>query len=388
MTLPAEFSRLPKEWRVIPFLDAVADATGGNAKIKVEDYLEAGVLPIVDQGQRLFNGYTDDPTLACSTELPAIVFGDHTRCFKFIEVPFALGADGAKLLKPIEKFDPKFLYFYLNQLRIESAGYSRHYKFLKETYVPVPPLATQKHIALVLEQADQLRKQAQQMESELNQLAQSLFLEMFGDPVTNPKGWELKPIKDVATVTTGNTPSRSSPEYYGDHIEWIKSDNINTPYHYLTTAGESLSEEGAKIGRLVGSGAVLMTCIAGSPDCIGNVAIADRTIAFNQQINAVTPDEEKLTTDYFYMLCVTGKKLIQQASTNSMKGMVSKGNLEKVHIPVPPFDIQKSFARKFSKIRSEADVCSKQIVECEVAFNSLMQRAFNGELTAPERKAV
>jgi len=131
VTLPAEFSRLPKEWRVIPFLDAVADATGGNAKIKVEDYLETGVLPIVDQGQRLFNGYTDDPTLACSTELPAIVFGDHTRCFKFIEVPFALGADGAKLLKPKEKFDPKFLYYYLNQLRIESAGYSKTRRDLK-----------------------------------------------------------------------------------------------------------------------------------------------------------------------------------------------------------------------------------------------------------------
>lgn len=119
-------------------------------------------------------------------------------------------------------------------------------KDIQKISVDIPPLETQKHIARVLEQADQLRKQAQQMESELNQLAQSLFLEMFGDPVTNPKSWDMRPIKDVSTVTTGNTPSRAKPEYYGDYIEWIKSDNINTPSHYLTTANEHLSEAGAQ----------------------------------------------------------------------------------------------------------------------------------------------
>ncbi|EOX4360626.1 restriction endonuclease subunit S [Vibrio cholerae] len=252
---------------------------------------------------------------------------------------------------------------------------------LKNLQIPVPPLETQKKIAAVLEKADQLRKDCKLLEQELNCLAQSVFIDMFGDPVTNPKGWDMKALSDLAIIVTGNTPSRAKPEYYGSYIEWIKSGNINTPSDYLTIAEEYLSESGKKVGRVVQSGSVLMTCIAGSPDCIGNVAIADREVAFNQQINALVPIEKKLNTDFLYILLKVAKKIIQSASTNSMKGMISKSKLESIQLPFPSYDEQCDFSAIYRKLQKVVKEQQEQVIETEFMFNSLMQKAFKGELT-------
>ncbi|MEZ8601608.1 MULTISPECIES: restriction endonuclease subunit S [Vibrio] len=251
---------------------------------------------------------------------------------------------------------------------------------LEAVKIPLPPLETQKQIAAVLEKADQLRKDCQQMEQELNSLAQSVFIDMFGDPVTNPKGWEMKTLSELASIVTGNTPSRAKPEYYGSDIEWIKSGNINTPLDYLTVAEEYLSEDGKKAGRVVQSGSVLMTCIAGSPDCIGNIAIADREVAFNQQINALVPMNKKLDTEFLYVLLKVAKKIIQSASTNSMKGMISKSKLESIQLPFPSYAEQCDFSTIYKKLQKEVKKQNEQVVETELMFDALMQKAFKGEL--------
>jgi len=120
--------------------------------------------------------------------------------------------------------------------------------------IPLPPLAEQKRIAAILDKADAIRRKRQQAIQLADEFLRAVFLDMFGDPVTNPKGWNVRPLKELSTVTTGNTPSRKEPKFYGDHIEWIKSDNINTPSHFLTSATEYLSEEGKAAGRVVPAG--------------------------------------------------------------------------------------------------------------------------------------
>ncbi|HEW9976709.1 TPA: restriction endonuclease subunit S [Shewanella algae] len=250
---------------------------------------------------------------------------------------------------------------------------------IKDTKIPLPPLAEQKRIAAILDKADALRRKRQQAIDLADQFLRSVFLDMFGDPVTNPNKWQTKPIKDLARVVTGNTPSRQEPENYGSSIEWIKSDNINTPDHYLTKAEEFLSDAGLKKGRSVPSGSVLITCIAGSPQCIGNAAIADREVSFNQQINALVPEGEA-TTEYLYSVALFGKKLIQSISTNAMKGMVSKGNLEKLLVPAPPLALQEKYSETFKDFltKRKRQVCS--LSQSESLFLSLSQQAFSGQL--------
>ena len=251
-------------------------------------------------------------------------------------------------------------------------------KSLADMEIPLPPLDEQKRIAAILDKADSLRRKRQQAIQLADEFLRAVFLDLFGDPVTNPKGWNVKPICNIATVKTGNTPSRTQPEYYGDYIEWIKSDNINTPHHILTTAREYLSEEGCAVGRKVSVGATLITCIAGSFDCIGNVAFTDRDVCFNQQINALIPLTVKPW--FLYALILFSKKKIQAASTNSMKGMVSKGVLEKIELICPPIELQIKFEKLFENYRNLMLKNEQSKYLADNSFNSLSQKAFAGEL--------
>jgi len=250
---------------------------------------------------------------------------------------------------------------------------------LLECKIPLPPLETQKKIVSILEKVEETKKLRAQADELTQKLLQSVFLEMFGDPVKNPKNWEKKTLKEFGELITGNTPSREKPEYYGNYIEWIKSDNINTPYTYLTRSEEMLSEKGAKVGRIAPINSVLVTCIAGSLSCIGNVAIADRNVAFNQQINAIVPNEN-VNTSFLYHLILNTKEYIQSHSTQSMKGMVSKGAFGSISFIMPPIESQMKFA-EFSK-RVEKMIMSQKQSSLEInnLFDALMQKAFMGEL--------
>ena len=377
--LPAEYRRFPSRWDVRPFPEVFVDATGGNPKVQKNQYLKSGALPVVDQGQDLVGGYSDDVSLAVRSELPCVLFGDHTKIFKFIDFPFALGADGVKLLQS-DHLLPRFAYHYLRQLSLPGdAGYSRHFKFLKRTFVPVPPEDEQFRIADILDRADAVRRRRQEAIRLTDELLRSAFLEMFGNPVTNPKGWEVKELKHFGKIITGNTPPRLDPSNYGDAVEWIKSDNINTPAHFLTQAAEYLSEKGKKKARLAPVGSVLVTCIAGSRSSIGRAALADREVAFNQQINAVIPYED-VDPHFLYGQFYTAQGLVQAKSTDSMKGLVSKGKFSTIRFLKPPPDLQKRFGDWFRRYIS---LCKRGEAGDEAASNlfaSLVQRAFRGEL--------
>ncbi|WP_079253732.1 restriction endonuclease subunit S [Endozoicomonas arenosclerae] len=289
-------------------------------------------------------------------------------------------------IKDSDELDPNYLIYALSQLDVllktdrAVMGATLNKKKLAELEIPFPPLPEQKRIAAILDKADQLRQKRQQAIGLADEFLRSVFLDMFGDPVTNPKGWEVKQVKDFAQVTTGNTPSRKIPEFYGKDVEWIKSDNINTPSHYLTCATEHLSSQGAEVGRIAKEGSVLITCIAGSPSCVGNAAIADRDVAFNQQINALTPVTGLAVTEFIYALALFGKKKIQEASTNAMKGMVSKGKLETVCFILPPLDSQLEFAKSFKRIHEFRLKFSDVAQQSDDLFNALSQKAFAGEL--------
>lgn len=293
---------------------------------------------------------------------------------------------GFKSLIPSENVDGLYLYYCMkhSSQRLQALGNGATFKevskkIVEEFEIPLPPLHEQKRIAAILDKADAIRRKRQQSIQLADDFLRAVFLDMFGDPVTNPKGWDVKTIKEMAVVTTGNTPPRDNLDYYGDFIEWIKSDNINTPSDYLTRATEHLSEAGYKIGRHVAAGSTLLTCIAGSFDCIGNAAYADRAVAFNQQINALTP-KSGVNGLFLYALVRYSKKIIQAASTNGMKGMVSKGKLEEVRFVCPTESLQLKFAEAFYKHQELRQEMGRSLVGMNDGFSSLSQKAFSGQL--------
>ena len=294
---------------------------------------------------------------------------------------------GFKSLVPhFDLVSPDFLFWWLRvqEKQIQSKGRGATFKEISKTIVenlqvPLPPLAAQRRIAAILDAADALRARRREAIAQLDNLLQSAFLNMFGDPVTNPMGWDTLPLGEVGDVVTGNTPSRKRPEYYGKEIEWIKSDNINHPSFVLTEAAERLSVAGKAVARTSPKGSILVTCIAGTPSCIGNAAIADREVAFNQQINAFLPGE-RIALWFAFGVFWVGKRLVQGASTNSMKGMVSKSAFSAISIPIPPTSLQSRFAAIAQSVERQKDTQRAHLAELDTLFASLQSRAFRGEL--------
>ena len=142
-------------------------------KTKQKDYLPKGQLPIIDQGQQLIGGYSDNPDLQLSCNLPVIVFGDHTRAVKYVDFPFGAGADGIKVLEPAEGIYPKFLYYATQYLvlRLEDRGYARHYQYIEKKELDIPSVPEQKRIVARIEElfseldngVETLRKTKQQL---------------------------------------------------------------------------------------------------------------------------------------------------------------------------------------------------------------------------------
>ena len=282
----------------------------------------------------------------------------------------------------LERFlrSPRALAFYRAKLRGTTARRRALPRdvFLRLT-IPLPPLAEQKRIAGILDAVDALRAKRREALAQLDTLLQSTFLDMFGDPATNPMRWDTSALGAVGEIITGNTPSRKRPEYYGNDIEWIKSDNINDPSFVLTEAEERLSVAGKAVARTSPRGSILVTCIAGSPSCIGNAAIADREVAFNQQINAFVPGE-RIALWFAFGVFWVGKRLVQRASTNSMKGMVSKSAFSAISIPLPPMSLQHRFAAIVECVEEQKGRQRTHLAELDTLFASLQSRAFRGDL--------
>ena len=99
----------------------------------------------------MIGGYTDDLNCKIEIDSPVIVFGDHTRAIKYIDFDFAPGADGTKVLKPDDRFIPKYFYYFLHSIKLQNRGYSRHFKILKSSIIIYPPLPIQKKIVQKLD---------------------------------------------------------------------------------------------------------------------------------------------------------------------------------------------------------------------------------------------
>lgn len=246
--------------------------------------------------------------------------------------------------------------------------------------IPFPPLDDQIRIAHLLSSAEGLIAQRKQHLQQLDDLLKSVFLEMFGDPVRNEKGWEKIELKSFGKISTGNTPPRNDAENYdGNFIEWIKTDNITGDAAFVTTAAEYLSVVGAKKARTVTNGALLVACIAGSVESIGRAALTDRTVSFNQQINAIQPGKD-VNSLYLYGLFKLSRAYIQSHATKGMKKILTKGDFEKITMIKPPFEIQNQFAAIAEKVEVLKFRYQQSLTDLEVLYSSLSQQAFKGEL--------
>jgi type I restriction enzyme S subunit len=195
----------PASWVLLPVSEAVRNVTLTDKKIPQKNYLPSGKFPVFDQGQDYVGGYTDDAAMVIDCELPAIVFGDHTRVVKLVNIAFAPGADGVKVLEPSACILPKLLEHFARYLvtKIPNNGYARHYQHLAKSLLPIPPLAEQHRIVAKIEELfselDQGVASLKTAREQLKVYRQSLLKNAFEGKLT--AAWRAAHADQLETAT-------------------------------------------------------------------------------------------------------------------------------------------------------------------------------------------
>lgn len=142
--IDSQLGKIPEGWEIVKVVDLLQKVKR-KKKIKKSEYLDAGEIPVIDQGRDFIGGYTNDEVAENSDQLPVIIFGDHTRILKFIDFPYACGADGTQLLISNNDRMPMSLFYWtLLAIDLSNFAYARHFKFLKDQDVLLPNTITAK----------------------------------------------------------------------------------------------------------------------------------------------------------------------------------------------------------------------------------------------------
>lgn len=366
----AEYKTLVKKIPVSP-----------DKKTKQKDYLKKGRLPIVDQGQSLVGGYTDDADMTVECELPVIIFGDHTRAVKYITFPFGAGADGIKVLQPKENILPLFLYYGTQYIvaKMPNRGYARHYQYVEKEDLPVPPLLEQERIVARIEELfSQLDAGVETLKKTKAQLAvyrQAVLKEAF----------DKSPVR----VSLGSI----SESRLGKMLD--KEKNAGKPQRYLRNINVrwfcfDLSDllemriEDSEVDKYSVRKGDLVICEGGEP---GRCAVweADDSIFYQKALHRVRFTDGSNPKFYMYYLwyaAQTGqlKSLFTGTGIKHLTGQ----SLVKVPVPTVGKEIQNNTV---TEIESRLSVCDSieqtvdaALQQAEAIRQSVLKDAFEGRL--------
>lgn len=252
--------------------------------------------------------------------------------------------------------------------------------------IPLPPLATQQKIAAILDTADAYRQKTKALIEKYDQLAQSLFLEMFGDPVRNEKRWQKKQLGKLSSkIGSGATPSGGKESYHDKGISLIRSMNVyDTDFKFKDLA--FLNEEQAENLKnvIVVKNDVLFN-ITGASVC--RCCIVPENILparVNQHVAIIRPKKDSLSYIFLNRLIVSENCKKQLLSIGKQGGAtreaITKEQLEIFEIIVPPLILQNQFAERIQWIEAQKQKARATLIKADELFNSLLQSAFKGEL--------
>ena len=353
------------KWEKVPFSEVIKDITGGNKKFVSTEYNTTGLFPIIDQGDSFIGGYTNE---SCTVNRikPVVIFGDHTKKIKYVDFDFCLGADGVKVLSTTDNLLPKYFYYYLLTLNLPDVGYSRHFKFLKEYSVPLPPLEVQKQIADTLDKADELRKKDELLLKKYDELAQSIFYDMFGDPVKNEKGWEVKKLDYLVSIK----PKTIKPIDTNDY-EYIGLENIEKGTGRLSYSKET----DLKSNKFLFDDKTIL---------YGKLRPYLRKVGLPSSLGIcstdILPIQCKTVDKYFICSILRSNNFTDYATTNSVGANLPRVNKETIlsfETINPPFELQSIYGKKIQIINESKESVYSTKSKTETLFQTFLNTYFS-----------
>lgn len=265
---------------------------------------------------------------------------------------------------------------------------------IEEMIIPLPSLEDQIRIAEILTQAEKLITQREESIVMLDELLKSSFLEMFGDPVKNEKGWEKGTLKSCTTkIGSGSTPRGGKETYLAKGISLIRSLNVYDNYFSYRNLAFISDEQANALKNVSVEEKDVLFNITGASVCRCTVVPTDVLPArVNQHVSILRPIKRKLNSEFLSKLLISENIKIQLLSVGSAGGAImqaiTKDQLEKFEIPLPPIDLQNQFATIVEKVKTLKTEYQKSLVELENLFGVLSQKAFKGEIVESEENQL
>lgn len=362
-------NKIPKGWEKY-YLSDCFNAISIKNKIKTKDYLPQGKFPIIDQGQDFISGYSNDENLLIKVKKPIIIFGDHTRCFKFINFDFIAGADGIKILEPKDNFNEKLFYYFCQILDFPNKGYSRHFQYLKKAIINFPKnLSEQKAIV------DKLDDSFAKIENAITNLInakenlklykQSVLKSAFnGDLLPNTSPTQRKKVKfeDVLKYEQPTKYIVKSTKYNND---------FKTP---VLTAGK---------GFILGYTNETEGIFTNTPVIIfDDFTTSSQYVNFHFKVKSsamkiLRPVDNVNLKFLFYKM-----QTIQHKSDTHKRYWISE--YAKLEIPLPTLSEQNLIVaeidRRFAIVDKTLNLIDKSIQNAKNLKQSILKKAFSGEL--------
>lgn len=248
---------------------------------------------------------------------------------------------------------------------------------VQQLQIPLPPLIEQERIVKLLDQADALRKLRLHANRRTANFIPSLFYEMFGDTIRNPKGWEMSSFADVGKLDRGRSRNRPRDEssLYGGKYPFIQTGDVANSSGEIRAYTQTYSEKGLAQSRMWPAGTLVITIAAN----IGKTAILTFPACFPDSMVGFIPGDRVLV-DYVRQWLVTMESRLEEAAPQMAQKNINLKILSELTIPVPPLSLQNDFTQRIKEIRELEGRQTASRTRLEGLFQSMLHRAFNGEL--------
>ena len=256
---------------------------------------------------------------------------------------------------------------------------------IRDLEVPLPPLEEQRRIAAILDQADALRQKRQQSLEKLDQLLQAAFIEMFGDPVSNPKGWDIEPLKKhILHANNGLSRRRKESENIGNIVLRLQDVHYEGIDFKKSLNRIQLDTKEKQRYQLMENDIVFIR-VNGNPEYVGRSAVFscfEEPVFHNDHLIRIKIGASYCP--YFLTYCLNsdaGKKIIsKQIKTSAGQHTISQSGIEAMEFYIPPIDLQKKWTHLYRNIQKVKEQYKDSAYSLNNLFNSLQQKAFTGRL--------
>jgi len=288
--------------------------------------------------------------------------------------------------------DPKYLFYWVQSTQFvdflvanaTGASYPAvNDGIVKRAPIPLASPREQSRIVELLDEADRLRRIRREADAKAARILPALFLKMFGDPATNPKGWNIATLRQVADTSSGGTPNTKEDGFYGGGIPWVKSGELSQREVYSTE--ETISEAGLKnsSAKWVEPDSVLIAMYGAT---VGQVSILKVRATTNQAVCSIRV-KQGLRSKYLAELLRLSKSLLLSKRIGGAQPNISQQIIRDLEIMVPPDELQVEFADRaehVERLLSHIEVAGRRV---DQMFERLLRRAFDGQLTTQWREA-